>query len=269
MNPLFINTIILGGSTNDKIAAAGDAGFDQIELWRQDVVGFQKGAPSLKAELAKRHVALTDYQVLLDFDGAPDSIRDSKRLEALSMLDTAVALGTDTLLAPACTRPDCVVSRIEEDLGWLADEAAIRGLRIAYEAMCWSTVNFLTPAAWDLIQRLNRPNLGLVVDAFHIFARGRTAADLAGIPADRIFLVQLSDLTEKPDLSNIVQIARHHRLLPGHGYFPVKTILTHLRAIGYAGPMGLEVFNDDMKASNPFGVACEGMAALKSVWLEQ
>ncbi len=34
-NPLFLNTTLLGGSTPEEVTAAGVAGFDQIELWRQ------------------------------------------------------------------------------------------------------------------------------------------------------------------------------------------------------------------------------------------
>ena len=34
----FLNTILLGGSSTEaKLSAAKDAGFDQVELWRQDV----------------------------------------------------------------------------------------------------------------------------------------------------------------------------------------------------------------------------------------
>lgn len=266
MNKLFINTILLGGSTTDKLVAAKRAGFDQIELWRQDAEAFPQGPAMLKGKLADLSLGLTDYQVLLDFGGAPESIRDSKRTEALAMLDTAVILGATTLLTPASTRADCVAARIDEDMGWLADQAAARGLRIAYEGMAWSTVNFTLASAWQCVKRLERPNLGVVVDAFHIFVRGRTASDLDGIPADRIYLVQLSDLGHPVDLAGVIDIARHHRLLPGEGHFPIATILKRLKDLNYTGPIGLEVFNDDLKAEDPKFVARRAMAALRSVW---
>jgi 4-hydroxyphenylpyruvate dioxygenase len=189
---------------------------------------------------------LTDYQVLLDFGGAPDAIREAKRAEALRMLDTAAAVGANTLLTPACTRKDCVADRIEEDLRWLAREAAQRGLRVAYEGMAWSTINRYTPDAWQTLKNVGEKNLGMVIDAFHIFVR--TAADFEGIPAERIFLVQLSDLDHDLTRDTVVDTARHHRLLPGQGTFPLDTILQALRAKSYAGPIGLQVFNNDLKA---------------------
>jgi len=35
---LFLNTVLLGGTAEAKLAAARAAGFEQVELWRQDVV---------------------------------------------------------------------------------------------------------------------------------------------------------------------------------------------------------------------------------------
>lgn len=265
-NRLFINTVLLGGTTEQKIAAAGAAGFDQIELWRDDVESNVDGAAGVVRALHAAGVGLTDFQVLLDFDGAPGDRRADQRQEALRMLDTAVQVGATTLLVPASTDAECDPDRIVDDLVWLAQQAAARGLRIAYEAMAWSTFNHTTPLAWRTVQLANQPNLGLVIDAFHIFALGREASDLDGIPADRIYLVQLSDLDHRVAQDDVVNTARHRRLLPGAGYFPLASLVQRLRAIGYAGPVGLEVFNDEMKACDPVAVAREAMAALQACW---
>jgi len=74
-NPLFINTVLLGGTTEEKIIAAAQAGFTQLELWRQDVEAAKGPAQDVAALLQKQQLGLTDYQVLLDFDGAPDEQR--------------------------------------------------------------------------------------------------------------------------------------------------------------------------------------------------
>ena len=265
-NVFFLNTILLGGSSTEaKLSAAKAAGFDQVELWRQDVEAAGGDTKAIVAILKRLGLGLTDYQVLLDFDGAPDAIREGKRAEALRMMDTAVAVGANTLLTPACTRKDCVADRIEEDLRWLAKEAAQRGLRVAYEAMAWSTFNHYTPDAWQTLKNVGEKNLGMVIDAFHIFVRHRTATDLEGIPAERIFLVQLSDLNHDLTRDTVVDTARHHRLLPGQGTFPLDTILQALRAKSYAGPIGLEVFNDDLKAQGPNQAARSAMTAFQSV----
>ena len=262
-NPLFINTVLLGGTPEEKVVAAAQAGFDQVELWRQDVEAHGGDARNLAGVLDKERTGLTDYQVLLDFTGAPGNQRDAKREEALQMLETAVLLGADTLLTPASTDPECIAAREEEDLSWLSREAAKRGVKIAFEAMAWSTHINTLPAAWRLVQKINQPNLGLVVDAFHIFVRNRTVADLAGIPVEKIFLVQLSDLAALPSQDQLVETARHQRLLPGQGNFPLYTLLNALHTLGYQGPLGLEVFNDRYHQQPPTDVAREALHALK------
>ncbi|MTD25656.1 sugar phosphate isomerase/epimerase family protein [Erwinia sorbitola] len=264
-NPLFINTILLGGSSEEKLHAAAAAGFNQVELWQQDVAE-ATGDDAALADLCQQlSLGLTDYQVLLDFDGAPADLRADKRREALQMMTTAQRLGASTLLVPASTHPQCCVNRIDEDLGWLVNEAADHGLRVAYEAMAWSTHINNTAQAWQRIQKIDAPNLGLVVDAFHIFVRQRTLADLAGIPAEKIFLVQLSDLDYQPDGRHLIDTARHHRLLPGEGKYPLKDLLQHLQQIDYRGPLGLEVFNDQRHAANPLTTAKAAMASLRGL----
>ena len=264
-NPLFLNTVLLGGGTAEKIAAAGSAGFDQVELWRQDLDALPGGAPGVLDALAQADLGLTDFQVLLDFDGAPGERRSAKRHEALQMLDLAVQVGATTVVAPASTDPDCDAARIVEDLAWLARQAAARGLRVACEAMAWSTVNHTTPAAWRCVQAAGQANLGMVIDAFHLFATGRDASDLDGIPMERIYLVQLSDLASAVSSEKVKEVARHQRLRPGDGHVPLASLVQRLAAGGYAGPIGLEVFNDELQARDPAAVAREAMAALRSV----
>lgn len=264
-NPLFINTILLGGSSEQKLQAAAAAGFQQVELWQQDVESALGGAASLAHLCSRLTLALTDYQVLMDFDGAPDEQREKKRDQALAMLSTARQLGATTLLVPASTHPLCCKERIEEDLRWLVQQAAQHNLRIAYEAMAWSQHINDTAAAWQLIKRLDAPNLGLVVDAFHIFVRQRTLADLKGIPAEKIFLVQLSDLNFQPQEQQLKDVARHERLLPGEGNYPLEALLHHLEDIAYRGPIGLEVFNDRRHGADPYLTAKAAMAALRKM----
>lgn len=263
-NPLFINTILLSGSPEEKLLAAAQAGFSQVEIWRQDVEQASGSAVQLAELFQQQKLLLTDYQVLLDFDGAPDAQRQSKRQEALDMMDTALKLGATTILTPASTHHACIAAREEEDLRWLVHEAGQRGLRVAYEAMAWSTHINTLHAAWRLVQRIDAPNLGLVVDAFHIFVLGRTVADLDGIPMEKIFLVQLSDLATKPDRDRLVDTARHKRLLPGEGKFPLYTLLDYLDEKGYSGPLGLEVFNDEIHKRPPVEAAREAMEALRT-----
>lgn len=261
--PRFLNTILLGGDTAGKLGAAAAAGFAQVELWREDVES--SSVAEVRATLTRTGLQLTDVQVLLDFDGASAATREGKRAEALSLLALAHDMGAGTVLVPACNATDYVPDRVTDDLRWLCARAAERGLRIAYEGMAWSRLHSTLPSAWQQIEQVGAPNLDIVVDAFHLFAAGRTADDLHDVPVERIALVQLSDVLTQPLPGQVTTQARHHRCLPGDGLWPLETLIDALAAMGYGGPIGLEVFNDALKARDPHAVAREAMAALEAV----
>ncbi|UAK24264.1 sugar phosphate isomerase/epimerase family protein [Sphingomonas nostoxanthinifaciens] len=263
MNPLFLNTVLLGGDTKAKLAAASEAGFDQIELWTSDVAALDGGAAATRALAATLQIGFTDYQVLLDFDGAPGDKREVKRAEALAMLDTAAEIGIDTVLVPASTDPACDRARIGDDLAWLVDQARLRGRRIAYEGMAWSSVNATFAAAWEAIRGFDPAHAGLVLDSFHLFVRDEDETVIDAVPVDRIFLAQFSDVAHPVALADAKRIARHARLLPGAGKLPLDRLARRLLGRGYVGPIGLEVFNDGLRARDPGPVARMAMDALR------
>ncbi|WP_201192472.1 sugar phosphate isomerase/epimerase family protein [Pseudomonas fluorescens] len=268
-NKTFLNFIVLGGTTEQKIAATAAAGFDQAEIWREDVEAYGPGAPALAAHLQESDLALADIMVLRDFAGAPAHLRDEKRAQAIQMMDIAVSIGADCVQSPAITLLDCEPDKIDEDLRWLARQAATRGLRIAYEPLAWAVLDYTVPHAWERLQRVGEPNIGIVVDLFHVCTRQRPVEDLHGIPLEQIYQVQLSDLTEPvtPDnLEHLIDTARHRRVLPGQGYFDTSSFIQYLLEAGYQGPVGVEVFSDELKAQPAELTARQAMAALKDVW---
>ncbi|WP_058970170.1 sugar phosphate isomerase/epimerase family protein [Type-D symbiont of Plautia stali] len=261
-NPKFLNLVLLNGEPEQKLRAARAAGFEQVEIWREDV---EANTAPLAQQLA---LGFTNLQVLRDFTGAPDHLRLQKREEMRQFIQIAQAIGCNTLQAPATTRTDCVAERIDEDLRWMASEAARYSMRIMYEPMAWCSVDNTLPLAWERLQRLDQPNIGLVVDLFHICALGGDASQLDGIPADRIYEVQLCDMAEMPpqEPGALSDYARHQRLLPGDGIIEVERFIDKLKSGGYSGPVGIEVFNDALKAQPPEVAAQQAWQALNRYW---
>jgi 4-hydroxyphenylpyruvate dioxygenase len=269
INKTFLNFILLGGSTEQKIMACREAGFDEAEIWQEDVQAYQGSPNELRVRVEQSGLRLQDVMVLRDFAGAPPHLHEEKRMQAIQMLDLAVAIGTDTVQSPATTLHDCNPDKIDEDLRWLAREAASRGLRIAYEAIAWSVLDHNLPAAWARVERVGAANIGLVVDLFHTCVRDRGVEDLDGIPVDRIYQLQLSDLVETVSIDNmphLIDTARHRRVLPGQGRFNLKPFVEKLHGDKYVGPVGVEVFSDELKALPPQVAARMAMASLRKVW---
>ena len=264
-NPLFLNTGILKGTPAERLRAARRAGFAQIELRKQDVAEMPGGAEAIRALCGKIHLGLADYQVLSDFDGAPGDKRAEKRAEATKILNDGAASGARLVLAASTSFVDVDRSRMVEDLQWLCSEAKKRGLHIAYEPMSWSTVNNSLPLAWKTLQQVGADNIGLVVDPYHIFTVGRTAEDLNGIPAERLSVVQLCDATLPVSPDDYLQRARHHRLFPGQGNLPLASLVAKLEQMHYKGPIGLEIYNDQLLSEPVDDVAHRAMASLRKV----
>lgn len=268
-NKTFLNFILLSGTTEQKVAATLAAGFDEAEIWNEDVAACGLAPAELGAHIKACGLGLADIMVLRDFAGAPRHLHEEKRAQALHMMELALAIGTDTVQSPATTLADYIPDKVDEDLHWLATEAASRGLRIAYEPIAWSVLDHDLPAAWARVERVGMANVGVVVDLFHVCTRQRGVEDLDGIPMERIFQVQLSDLAEPvsvDDIAHLIDTARHRRVFPGQGYFDISVFIDRLRRDGYAGPVGIEVFSDLLKAQPPEVVAKQAMAALKAVW---
>jgi 4-hydroxyphenylpyruvate dioxygenase len=56
--------------------------------------------------------------------------------------------------------------------------------------------------------------------------------------------------------------SRHHRCFPGQGDLDVTRFLGHVLAVGYDGPLSLEVFNDLFRQSDPLRMANDAMRSL-------
>jgi len=78
------------------------------------------------------------------------------------------------------------------------------------------------------------PNLGLLVDAFHLHAAGESVEDALGPFAARVFGVHVADLPLP--IASTIDIVDHERALPGAtGQVPVNRILERLRIAGCPG----------------------------------
>lgn len=254
-NPLFLNTILFGNfSTERKLRAVAAAGFDQIEIWKEDCDAMPGGAPAVAALCTDLGLTVASVMVLRNAVGSPRHLREKKREEALAMMDLAAILGTDCIQAPSSMLVDVDPSSADADLLWLAKQAAARSLRISYEAVSWATLDRQLCDAWKRVDRLMIDNVGIELDLFHHLVRGGPLADIDELSLDRIFQIQLSDLGSETDVSDdtkLLHAARHLRLLPGDGCFPAHQVVRRLIERGYTGPIGIEVFSDEYRGMEP------------------
>jgi sugar phosphate isomerase/epimerase len=203
------------------------------------------------------------------------------------------AFDTDLVFMCANIRTDEGVTSdlktVARDLAELGDMAAAyakadggRMLKIGYEGLSWATRNTWS-TSWEAVRFANRPNVGLIVDAFNILAvefadpynvaghgriyptleesldvlTGSLATLALTVPGDRIFFFQCGDAElmnpasflppTDPETPALLPWSRSHRLYPleqsNGAYMPVELVAAAVLATGYRGPMSLEVFN--------------------------
>jgi 4-hydroxyphenylpyruvate dioxygenase len=158
-------------------------------------------------------------------------------------------LGTDLLVIASTTRAESVggVDRIAADLAELGGFAAARGVRIGYEARAWGRHVADYRDAWEIVRRADKPAVGLVLDSFHILARGLSPENIRSIPGDRIFHVQLADA---PAIDMDLSFKSHHfRCLPKEGALPLAAFLRAVAATDYDGVCSIETANTHSRGS--------------------
>jgi sugar phosphate isomerase/epimerase len=154
-------------------------------------------------------------------------------------------LGIGTMIANAACADMRLTAR---NLGAVADIAAECGVRIALEFIPVSTVPDLA-AASAIVEAAGRPNLGIAVDALHLRRSGGVPGDLARVPEERLYLVQLCDgPAAAPQGEELYREMRAGRLLPGEGAFDLAALL---RAMPAAAEIEVEVPNADYAHLGP------------------
>jgi len=139
----------------------------------------------------------------------------------------------------------------------LAERAHRRGLSIGYEALAWGRFVNDWRQAWDLVRRADHPALGLILDTFHLLAKGSPVEPLHAVPNEKIVLVQTADAPAI--VMDPLFWSRHYRCFPGQGELDVEGILRVLFAKGFDGWLSHEIFSDDFRSTSARQAATDGM----------
>lgn len=230
-----------------------------------DLVGAYESPEEIRTLCERLGLTIDMFQPFRDVEGVDEQTFADNLRRADAKFDVMERLGTDLMLlcsnvGTATIDDDDLAA---EQLGRLADLAAARGIRIAYEALAWGRYVDDYRRAWRIVEKADRPNLGVCLDSFHILSRGHDPAEIETIPGDKIFFLQLADA---PALDmDVLQWSRHHRLFPGEGDFDLTGFLGHVLRAGYTGPLSLEVFNDTFRQTAVFRTAAHARRSL--TWL--
>lgn len=260
-----IATVSLSGTLEDKLHAAAQAGFDGVEIFDTDFLASPLSALEVRALLDELGLECLLYQPVRDFEGMPEPHR-TRAFERLRQKFAVMrALRCDrVLLCSNCSplaSPDR--GRIVEDFQELGRVAAEHGVTIGYEALAWGRHVYDHRQAWEIVQAVDHPNIGILLDSFHSLARRIPAESIRAIDPAKLVFVQLADA---PLLDmDYLYWSRHFRNLPGQGGLDLTGYVAEILRIGYQGPLSLEIFNDRFRANSSLMVARDGVRALNAL----
>lgn len=167
--------------------------------------------------------------------------------EFTDMIEKAHAIGAQYVVAvPLVTEEKILKSDIKasciEVLRELSDIATPYGIKIAAEFIghpqC--TVNTFGQM-YDIVEAVDRENVGIVLDCFHFHAMGSNLEDLKKADGSKIFICHIDDTEDFP----IGFLTDEDRLWPGHGAIDLTSILTLLKEKNYDGAISVELFRPE------------------------
>ncbi len=107
------------------------------------------------------------------------------------------------------------------------------------------------PATLDLIGRVGRSNVGVLLDSYHWYLSGGTVAQIAAIPAGVPLFVHINDAPP----GDVRTLTDAMRVLPGAGVIDLAAFLGAIGAKGYAGAVSVELFSEALRALDPADAA--------------
>ena len=257
-----IATVSISGDLAEKLEAIAAAGFDGVEIFENDLLTFGASPAEVGAMARDLGLVITLFQPFRDFEGLPEPLRARAFERARRKFDLMGELGTDLMLICSNVSPAAIggIDRAAADFAALGDIARAAGVRVGYEALAWGRHVSDHRDAWEIVRRPNHPNVGLILDSFHTLARKIDPDTIRSIPGDKIFIVQLAD-APLIDM-DLLYWSRHFRNMPGEGDLPVVDFMRAVAATGYAGPISLEIFNDQFRGGAPKAIAADGRRSL-------
>ena len=250
-----------------KIELAGQAGYDGIELWVNDVYDFiGRGGEVREVEQALAdHGLIVPSMIAIRQWGETTGweyqlIKD----EAHRRFALAARLGAPYIVA---TPPmemegqDHLPARYSD----LLEIGRQEGVKPTFEYISFfKSVNNLADA-WRIVQEAKDDDSTIVLDAFHNWNSSSSLDDLQEIPIEKISHYHIDDA--HPEIAPTKQ-KDPDRVMLGEGQIDLSSELTILKEKGYDNTMSLELFNEELWAKDPLEVITTGLERMQSLWAE-
>ncbi len=158
--------------------------------------------------------------------------------------------------------------RIREAATVLGDSGISLGLEYVGPKTAWTRGKYpfihTMAEMKELIAEVGKPNLGLLMDIWHWYNAGDTAADLLTLKNEDVVAVHLSDAPAGVPIDQ--QVDSRRELPAATGVIDIGAFLSALNRIGYDGPAAAEPMNAALRALPPDQALAQTAAAMRKAF---
>ncbi len=252
------------------ISAAAAAGFKALEIWAEKMDRYltQHSLDDLNTLFTQHRLQPVSINSIEFITFRPAEEYEQIKARCHELCIRADGLGCDKIVVVPSPTPEGGADWTEikaESVNVLRDLATIAepyGVQLAFEFLGfgWCSVRTLAQC-WEIVNEVNRPNVGLVIDTCHFHAGSSAPSSIEAVDPRKILIFHINDVEERPRES----IEDAHRLLPGEGVIPLDDILSPLKEIGFDGLCSIELFRPEYWELDPQELAKRARAATITV----
>lgn len=249
----------------EKIDVCGKAGYDAMELWTQDLERYEEEGNKVE-DLRKR---IEDYGMfVIDTIGLwdcmpPDESAFRKMMDTNKRrMELAARAGSKHIaVLPLPDRENFDVKQATERYRHILEVGLNEiGIHPAMEFVSvFKGLRRLGEAVQIAIDA-DHPKARIIPDTFHLHNGGSGFAGLRHIQGDLIASFHWNDVPATPPAG---EMRDSDRIYPGEGILPLEQALRDLKAIGYTGPLSLELFRREHWKMDPNVVARDGLKSMR------
>jgi sugar phosphate isomerase/epimerase len=235
----------------ERIEAAARAGFKGVGLWHSDLDHVLKSytLPQMKRILDDNGMKYIEIEFLADWFHPPGSEKRIASDKTRKLLfDAAEGLGGRHIKVGDFFKSECPMPRLIDEFAKLCQEAAKRGITIAYELMPFSVIDTLAQSR-QLVEGAAQKNGGVIFDLWHIVKLGIPYDEVHKFPKQYYIGLEINDgYLKTPAGMDMVTETTSHRRLCGEGEFDIKGFLAKVPGSNYSGPVGIEVLWEGLRS---------------------
>jgi len=261
-------------SLETDIEVASTAGYDLLEIWGAKLDEYLKTHNPEDLAVLLRQANVAPYSInsieRINLRPADDYQRIKEMCHYYS--DIAGAIGCPNVVVVPSPAPAGVTKAEIQDnavavLDELAGIAGGCGVQLAFEMLGPRECSVSTlHDAWEIVRRVDRKNVGLVLDTFHFYVGGSTLSSIMELDPRKLFIFHINDV-EKGARETLTDA---QRLLPGEGVIPLNDICRGLRNAGYKHMVSIELFRPEYWAWDALRLAREAKSRTErivdSIW---